>query len=381
MQAFLYVELNCFALAVLLLIFLNIHRWTEQYQTEQKLFLALVFSNALILIADSGMWLLDGRPGQAARIADYFVTVIYYILNPLLPLLWYYFTDFHVFRSDEHLKKRLFPMLIPFGVNFVFTIMSIFGNVLFYFDERNVYHRGQLFAAVWIICLFYFLISVGLIVYEKSKIKENDYLPLLLFSLPPIIGAIIQDTFYGVSLIWICLTFSILMVFVSIQNELLFRDYLTNLFNRRQLDNFLQLKLQTNGKKLGGIMIDINSFKEINDFYGHISGDEALKYTAEILKKTFRKRDFVARYGGDEFIIILEIQDSAELVAAVARLKDNVESFNKKKILPFEFRLSIGYDVYPGDNMNDFIRHIDDLMYWDKQNSKHVRQTEGGEDY
>ena len=118
-------------------------------------------------------------------------------------------------------------------------------------------------------------------------------------------------------------------------------------------------------------MIDIDDFKMINDVHGHDHGDQALKYTAEILRKTFRRTDFIARYGGDEFIVIMKIDGPSELALMVRRLMENVTQFNSKKLTPYEITLSIGYDCYrkeSGTSMNDFLKRIDRLMYSNKQN-------------
>jgi diguanylate cyclase (GGDEF)-like protein len=124
-------------------------------------------------------------------------------------------------------------------------------------------------------------------------------------------------------------------------------------------------------KSLAGIMIDLNSFKAINDEYGHHIGDQALQQTAEILKKTFRKGDdFIARYGGDEFIVLLSAVDRYRLDHDVERLKEKVEQFNAQNLFPFSISLSIGYDYYPSEpeaTASDFLTQIDRLMYRDKQ--------------
>ena len=130
----------------------------------------------------------------------------------------------------------------------------------------------------------------------------------------------------------------------------------------------------TESGTLAGIMIDLNSFKSINDEYGHQLGDQALQQVAEILKRTFRYRDdFIARYGGDEFIVLITDETKTRLSDQIVRLKERVEQFNEHRIFPFEISLSIGYDYYPGletADIKDFLKHIDELMYLDKQNYK-----------
>jgi diguanylate cyclase (GGDEF)-like protein len=368
-----YIEIDCFALAILLLIFLNIRRQAAQLLIEQKIYMALLCSDALILVLDLLMWFLDGKPGFPARDLYYIVTAGYYALNPLICMIWYFYADYQIYKSEKHIKKMLIPMLIPTCINFILSFLSIVDHhLLFYLDENNIYHRGNLFYIMAAISFFYLVYTLILILLERKGIEKQDFIPLLVFVIPPFVGGIIQAIYYGISLIWICVTLSILILFINIQNNQLYTDYLTGLFNRRQLDNYLQQKAQNieNGL-LAGIMIDLNSFKEINDIYGHHIGDQALQHTAEILKKTFRKNDdFIARYGGDEFVILMVTEDITGLYNEVERLKEAVRQFNAQKIVPYAISFSIGCDCYSGeteDTASEFLKHIDDLMYQDKQ--------------
>ena len=70
--------------------------------------------------------------------------------------------------------------------------------------------------------------------------------------------------------------------------------------------------------------MDIDNFKSINDCYGHFEGDLALEKTVQILRASVNRNDFVARYGGDEFCIILESDKEAEVEHVVARINKNL---------------------------------------------------------
>ncbi len=337
--------------------------------------MALLYSNALILIFDTAMWVLDGVSG--VRVLNGFVTTAYYFLNPVVCLIWYFYVDYNINRSVVHLKKVMVPMLVPTLIVLVLAVVSNFYSLLFYIDGNNVYHRGPYFLVMGVICFSYLAHTTAVIIAKRKIIKNKDYIPMLLFAFPPIIGGVVQVLFYGTSLIWICTTFSILIIYLNIQNNELYKDYLTNLYNRRHLDNYLNVKTQGADNKLfAGLMIDIDSFKAINDLYGHKSGDQALKYTSDILRKSFGKKDFLARYGGDEFIVFMEIREKSDLSDAVKRLKENVAVFNSQKIVPYELSLSMGYDYYSGNSIAEFFDHIDNLMYLEKHKHNKILQTE-----
>lgn len=86
------------------------------------------------------------------------------------------------------------------------------------------------------------------------------------------------------------------------------RDPLTSLWNRRAFDKMLDLQIETPSMKnspLSLILADVDHFKKINDGFGHLVGDEILKLVAATLSKNVKGRDFVARFGGEEFAIVL----------------------------------------------------------------------------
>ncbi len=372
MQLFNYIEINLFAFMMLFVIFLNMRRNSERYLFDQKLFLTILGSNALMLILDTIMWSIDGRSGFLARQTNLFVTTINYIFNTVPSMLWSFYADFQIHRDSRRFRKMLVPLLIPVSINAILAILSFFYGFMFYIDENNVYHRGNLFLIMATICYLYLLGTFIQIIVKRNIIKKSDYLSLLIFALPPFVGGIVQSIFYGISVTWICLSVSLLIVFINIQNNQLYTDYLTGLYNRRQLDNYLTNRVRSNigDKLLAGIMIDINYFKEINDLYGHVEGDRALEYTGRIIKNSFRKDDFVARYGGDEFAIIIEINKKSELENIVNRLRENVKEFNARRITTYNISLSIGYDVFDDQSemtVHQFLKHIDSLMYEDKK--------------
>ncbi|MGE5398139.1 MAG: GGDEF domain-containing protein [Chitinophagales bacterium] len=363
--------IEIFAFWILTLIYINVRKRTEELVFEQKLYLLLIISNALILIFDTGMYLINGHSFFLGREINIFLSTCYYILNPIPCLLWSYYADYRVIRNPQRFKRLFLPLMIPTLIHSILALASINSDLLFYIDYSNTYHRGFLFPATVVTCYFYLCYTFVNIIRSRRVIRADEYYPMLSVAIPPFIGGIIQWLVYGLSLIWLAMSFSLLIIFVNVQSKEIYLDYLTGLFNRRQLDNYLsqRLKSRRNGKMLAGIMMDIDSFKEINDVFGHQVGDQALEQMGNILRNSFRKNDFISRYGGDEFTVIIEVNDRTDLVQAVQRVKDNVDQFNQRGLTPYELRLSIGYDVYnaeSGMSMDQFLKHIDHLMYEDK---------------
>ncbi len=106
-------------------------------------------------------------------------------------------------------------------------------------------------------------------------------------------------------------------------SELATMDGLTGVHNRQYLEKRLEeeiAKARRYGDHLSMILLDIDQFKEVNDHYGHLVGDQVLKKTAEIIKSCLRTTDIVARFGGDEFVVILPRTDPEQLAFVRERL-------------------------------------------------------------
>ncbi len=133
------------------------------------------------------------------------------------------------------------------------------------------------------------------------------------------------------------------------------------------------------------LMIDIDNFKEINDAFGHLVGDEVLRRVARILKAGLRKVDIVARYGGEEFGILLPETDKSKAFIAAERIRarieeeftktDNIKQIIKDKFSDrkdsFKVRISIGVSSYrPNVEKNQLIKEADEALYRAKAQGK-----------
>lgn len=115
---------------------------------------------------------------------------------------------------------------------------------------------------------------------------------------------------------------------IEINRELSIRDPLTSLYNRRFLSEYLEKEIdksKRNGAPLSVIMIDLDDFKKLNDRYGHEVGDVALKIVAGTIDKQVRKGDIAARFGGEEFLLVLPDSDKAGAVKMADRIREALE--------------------------------------------------------
>lgn len=369
MYTYLYNEINTFAIIITLIIFISLYNKTSNLMIEHKLFISILALNISILVFDTLMWNLDGRNTPFSRYALVISTLIYFFLQPLICMHWSLYVDFHINHNNSRIKRLQLPMSLPIILNTILCVTSLFHHLFFYIDDNNVYHRGKYIIILPLLSFSYIIYTFQYLIRNRRRITGTYFRSFLTFAFWPIGCGLIQIFFYGLPLIAIGMTISLFIVFINIQNQQMNHDYLTNLFNRRQLDLYLQELRPRNRGTMAGIFLDINSFKSINDQFGHHMGDEALKHTADLLKKSF-PYSFISRLGGDEFVVLFDINSKSDLRKSVTKLKKNTMLFNQSQSLPYQLDFSIGADIFEPElkmTGQEFLNHIDGLMYQDKR--------------
>lgn len=149
------------------------------------------------------------------------------------------------------------------------------------------------------------------------------------------------------------------------------RDNLTNLFSRAFFNEWIHRQIQYASQRkspLSFVMIDVDDFKKINDSFGHLTGDDVLKFVASCIASSIRSLDLAARYGGDEFIIVLcdTTQQQAEQIAH--RIREKILSSNK---LGLNVDISFGVaELQPEGNYIKTLQKADEAMYQMKKAKK-----------
>ena len=160
--------------------------------------------------------------------------------------------------------------------------------------------------------------------------------------------------------------------------ELSVRDELTGINNRRYFQQMLQMEWKRAvrfHRTISLIMLDVDHFKMYNDTFGHLQGDKVLKRIGGLLKKNLREVDTVARFGGEEFIMLLPDTDKrgAIVVAEKVRLLVEKEMFlADDRSETRRVTISVGLSTYPDDvgDMDDLIDHADIALYRAKENGR-----------
>ncbi|QGT99807.1 hypothetical protein SYNTR_1214 [Candidatus Syntrophocurvum alkaliphilum] len=213
--------------------------------------------------------------------------------------------------------------------------------------------------------------------YKKSSYLESiGYIFFIIGTLAGIASVMLDVTRHCELIFTLSITIGFLLIYIYLLQEKgvlikkLSYDSLTKIYTRDKALKILQNMKKHNSKEncnLSIMFLDLDQFKLYNDMFGHLQGDLILYEVAKYLKYHCRKNDIIARYGGDEFIIILPNTSSDEALKIKHRLQNNITNYNWPHDI--DLSLSIGISAYPDDSVDieKLLQLADKRMYLDKQ--------------
>lgn len=365
-----YLSVSVYSMALLVFLCVYTLKESDKVSFSHKAYLIMVNLTFVLLVFDI-ISRLENKTGLVFNIVN-FANAALFLLGVWITSVWLLYVDFQIFESKRRIRKLLYPLVILNALNVLLVTISQFTGWIYYFDHSHVYHRGSLFVLPGCTMFAIVVVSTGCILANYDRIESKYVKSLLFFPLAPLVGGVIQTVFYQIPLALTGTTISMLIIFINIQNKSMNIDNLTGVYNRRKFDIYLNEKISCASpqKTFSVILIDMDNFKQINDHWGHVMGDRALRATASILRLSCTGRAFVARYGGDEFCIVLDSMTTSHLEKCVERIRDNVASFNDSNKTPYCLGLSMGYAVYDckeNSSAGGFLSKVDERMYQDKK--------------
>lgn len=150
-------------------------------------------------------------------------------------------------------------------------------------------------------------------------------------------------------------------------------DSLTGLLNRGAFEECLRRELarcRTSEQMLGLMLVDLDFFKQVNDNHGHLAGDDVLRRVSETLRAGIRPSDVLARFGGEEFVILLHRAGAIQTEEVAERLRAAIEELVN---LPGGIRLTASFGVavsHPDDSVSSFVVRADEALYRSKRDGR-----------
>lgn len=364
------------SIGVIMMIVLQISSYLVRQRRlpSDRVFTAMILVTSAGCATETISFMVDGRTFQGAHTISVITCTLLYALNVTLSFLWCIYVDLRLYKQESRLKKYYRWLAVPTLILIAALIPNIRFGYLFSFDPGNVYSRQPLSNIYYLSVFAYvgFSVCVRYRYYKESP--QSRFFPIWMFIMPLIIGTTAQLIFYGISLAWISAAVGLVGVHMALQNELSYIDPLTKLYNRNYLDHVLSEACHK-GTKIGGVMIDIDFFKDINDMYGHSVGDRALISTAKIIREAIPSKSIAVRFAGDEFVIISKADNEFELINIERSIRNQLDKFNNSNNTDYQLSFSMGMSILEkNDTPDSFMNDMDEKMYSEKHR-KHCRSA------
>lgn len=376
--AILYFEINLFSLILIGIILFKTRGLSKM--VAQTHFAISIIAEMLFLASDTLFILIYKGVLPGGRILLMTCKELYFLSTELMCFFWFLY--FEYLRETSFVKKRNHVMYstLLLWILVILLLINPFGKILFYIDESGVYRRGPLFILTYVLSYSYVVIAFirAMINFFKETDEQNKafLIRLCLFPIGPGLSGILQFVYPKFPVACVAISLSTFFLYLTWIDQLISLDPLTGLNNRKQLNHSFD-SLSKNAGELDNIwlyLIDVNHFKKINDTYGHLQGDKALKIIAEVLKaacKGMNKGTVISRFGGDEFVILVPGNTEDENNELKNTIREKLKELSAKKSIPFELTVSIGVaKANSGESLKDLLSQADSAMYMEKNAGK-----------
>ena len=377
MYAFTY-YLNNTACIIIMLLILKLHLKSLDKTITARVFTFLIVSVILYFIFDLCCGLLENDVWHKGQMLSTIFNLGFFFSSYLIGYFAFMYSECEINNTWMFNNKKLYLSFIPTLILIVLTFLTLKFRFFFYIDINGEYIKGPHYFLV-LLFVYGYLLLIGIknfILYFNKKyyLKKEILLSLSSFVIFPLIFGIIQAFHTGISIICLGTTISIVQVFISMQNKRITIDSLTKLNNRDKLMQHLDSKINNViNNDIYFVMIDIDNLKHINDTFGHVEGDRAIKTIADILKQSCGHYTcMLARYAGDEFSIVFE--GSLE---SVEKLKNdiytNLKVYQELTNGKYNLEVSLGYSRYDRFKMKNIVELIasaDAELYKEKARKK-----------
>lgn len=368
LQAVIATNLLGFAMLVVLLITSRSARLRGQ--NSDKIFTSVIIVTAFACIIEMISFMVDGHNSIFSRAANMMTNSLLYMANIIDSYLWCVYVDQRLNGSERTSPKLYLILAIPALGGMIELLLNFRFGFLFSFDKGNFYHREPLGYSHLVITVIYLGLSLLIKFQHYRKNGKLRFFPIWMFLLPVTIGAVTQIFMYGVSIVWCCVALGLIGIHMCLQNELAYMDPLTKLYNRTYM-NFIIANMESKYREVGGIMLDMDYFKAINDTYGHEAGDNALSDISSIIRKCIPDNTIPIRFAGDEFIIFCPEYNEDKMDTIIGDLRYAADQFNKKGEREYKLSFSAGISILDeSKNIDVFLKELDDRMY-DEKKTKH----------
>ena len=364
-------KIEIFLLCMIILIGLAVRSRRSLFSsTQQLLFSMLGYTSAAYIFFDMIWTLSDGVSTPVGITANWISNAVSFSLFAIACLIWFFYSETVQGSRLLTARYRVALVTLPTVLVVVLAFTSYWTHAMFYIDAQGVYRRGALYMIQPIVSYCYIIYTSLHAFIQARKVeslqKKAIYRTLAFFAVPALVGGTFQVLF-SVPGLCVGITLSILLLYIIYQEQLISTDPLTGLNNRNRFETYM-LSLFSNVDQAEDVyllMMDADGFKQINDRYGHVEGQVISTALKEVCSAS---GSFIARYGGDEFVVLQKAAAEQDIMHLCATINDELA----RAEVPYLLRMSIGYArVGDGvDTWQDLLRTADAELYRVKREKK-----------
>lgn len=354
---------NLMGLIVLFSIFIGCD-WRRLRSTNTvKALVLMSISIAVACVLEPLAYLREGY----SPFLGYILNALVFFVHCIPPVAWVMMIASHLGVKISRLHKLFLRLYLI--VSALVLILNFFIPLVFSVDSQGIYRREKGFIYLLVVGLA--IAFDGVLVSYRARFRSDriKFFLVWAFLAPALLGRVIQTAWYGVSTAVPFLAISVSCCALCLQNERLNRDSHTNLYNRAYL-YALESRLSKHATHAYTIIfLDINSFKSINDTYGHVEGDKALIRVADVLREVVGDRGEVIRYAGDEFFVLFNSPDNKESEVLISSIDSALASLPVDPEKPYTLSVSSGYSSidFRSESIDEVLDKSDSLMYEKKR--------------
>lgn len=364
---------------LLVMVLIYSRRGWDFQSKSARLYYKAVVMNIILCTLDFPVFAFEGLQTEYTREILYFLNTVQAIILTAMTFVWLlYVTEragTSMFRS-----KYGYLLSVPFFAVVVMYICNFFIPVVYRIsDDFHYMPDGPLYLLVPGIDMCYFLGGSVYGVIAMRHSKDYQFFPFIMVLIITVAGCAVQLIDYRISVIYLTISIAFMAIFMESQNERSYIDPLSRVYNRQYLSKYAAKVCAdfspASRKSLVFLMSDVDNFKKINDTYGHQAGDEAIRDMGRMLLEAAPAGSVCARYGGDEFVVVLEVSDLSEVQAVTDSFNRMRRALNASGIRPYQLHVSFGSTKFipRSDTPDDVFRRMDQALYEQKK-ARHARQ-------
>lgn len=360
---------NAIGAALMLVLIINNRINMRNVFLDERLFSLMPYLTLVQCAVETLSFVVDGRSFPGAHVLLVISNVTLYVVNISFAFVWTMYADYKVFEDLHRLRRRYPFVAIPALVVIVMSLLNLFTDVFFTVSPQNVYERTSLYLIPYAVTYGYLMYGAVLVLRSARRAKKYLFLPVATFLTPVFLGSLAQLLCYGISLVWPSVAVGVISLYINLQAEASSVDSLTGLYNRQWFSRYLAAAQQRGDEPIVGVLLDVDMFKQINDTYGHLTGDQALYDAGQLLRSCSGPRTVTVRYGGDEFVMLSPLSECGSPVELRDAIHTALVQFNAAHDRPYRLSLSMGSAVFqPGaQTIDEFLAQMDGDMYAQKR--------------